>query len=493
MRIAKSCLPMVSLALILTFYPLFSASTETVYADKELAAALAKFRSAFSSFEEGRKLFARGDSAGAVRCFQRCTDSLPQHIYAHYYVANILFLQQDYAGALQAIEKADASIDFMMAVDAFSQREKSKEYEKIEKSIDDYYESTTSCRERRELEQMHDQVEVDQDRMKRQAEQGRLRWQELRSHYAYLHGNILFQLREYGRADELYRKAIREYRLNGYAYNNIAAIRYLAHHFEEADEFLKEAEAAGIGDMINLKLKKLVLEALGKPAEGILEQEYGTEPEAKIRVARFTGNVYEGEPNKPHLFAHCYIVFDRESRDALLIDPVRIDSRIDSYIKENNLNVRLILNTHGHFDHAHGNVYYAHKLGVQIAAHSQEAPLYAASLDAQCGKPEVKLTARPIQVGTINVQVYHTPGHTPGSACFLIGPFLVSGDSLFIDGIGKIEAKDDADYKKKRAALVQSLKTIVQALPSETRILPGHGQSDTLSQAKKINPSLHGS
>jgi glyoxylase-like metal-dependent hydrolase (beta-lactamase superfamily II) len=209
-------------------------------------------------------------------------------------------------------------------------------------------------------------------------------------------------------------------------------------------------------------------------------------------VARFTGNVYEGDPRRLPLFAHCYIAYDRESRDALLIDPGMIDPRIDAYIKENNLNVRLILNTHGHFDHTHGNAYYAGRLGVPVAARRQEAPLYADDPDGRRGKPEVDLAQQTAPAGTIRFQVFPAPGHTPGSVCFLIGPYFISGDSLFADGIGKMDADNDAEYQKKREVLIKNLRKIVSSLPSGTRILPGHGQSETVARAREINPMLLG-
>jgi hydroxyacylglutathione hydrolase len=159
-------------------------------------------------------------------------------------------------------------------------------------------------------------------------------------------------------------------------------------------------------------------------------------------------------------------------------------------VREKNLIVRLILNTHGRFDHTHGNVQYAGLFGVRIAAHVLETPLYAEDLDGQCGKPDVLLDEQIVQYGTIPVQVYHPPGHTPGSACFLIGPFLISGDSLFADSIGRMSADDNSDYREKREKLIRILNQIVRTLSPETRILPGHGQSCTLARAQEINPAL---
>jgi hydroxyacylglutathione hydrolase len=490
MKVMRNWLSGVILSVLFIYSPALSEAGTSDPPDKELAQALKKFKSTMPSFEKGRELFARGDTSGAVRAFQSCTQTLPTHIYAQYYLANIHYIQQDYPGALSSIEKAEEAIDFMMALDHFAEREKVKEFVKAKKAIEDYWDTTNSCRESRELEQMYGRVEDEQKKAETQAAQEELRWQKLKSQYAYFHGNILFQIKEYDRAAERYLKAVQEDPQNGNASNNLAAIQFLSRRFDEAERTLREAEQAGVDDMINLKLKKLVLEALGKPTEGILEEEYRTRDDDRIQAVRFTGNVYEGDPNRLHLFAHCYVVFDRDSRDALLIDPGRADPRIEAYIREKNLNVRSILNTHGHFDHTHANVHYAGLFGVRIAAHLLEAPLYAEDPDGQCGKPDVLLEEQVVQYGTIPLQVYHTPGHTPGSACFLIGPFLISGDSLFADSIGRMSADDDSKYREKRERLIRILTQIVRMLPPETQILPGHGRSCTLAQAREINSAL---
>jgi hydroxyacylglutathione hydrolase len=490
MKAMKNWLSGALLSVFVVYCPALSRTDVTDHPDKDLAQALKKFKSTLSSFEKGRGLFSQGDMAGAVRCFQNCTQSLPAHIYAHYYLANIHYVQQDYPGALRAIEKAEGSIDFMVALDAFAQKEKIKEFGKVKKAIEDYFDSINSCRESRELEQMYGRVEDEEKKTEMQATRDELRWRKLRSQYAYFHGNILFQLKDYDPAAERYRKALQEDSQNGNAYNNLAAIQFLARRFEEAERLLREAEDAGVDDMINLKLKKLVLEALGKSTEGILEQEYTAGSDDRIQAVRFTGNVYEGEPNRLHLFAHCYIVFDRDSRDALLIDPGRVDPRIETYVREKSLNIRIILNSHGHYDHTHANVHYAALFGVQIAAHEQEASLYAEDPDGQCGQPDILLDEQVVQYGTIPLQVHHTPGHTPGSACFQIGPFLISGDSLFADSIGRMSATDDSDYQKKRERLISILTHLVRTLSPEAQILPGHGQSCTAARAREINSAL---
>ena len=192
------------------------------------------------------------------------------------------------------------------------------------------------------------------------------------------------------------------------------------------------------------------------------------------------------------LQANCFIVGCEETRQAAAIDPGGDAHRILASLEKDNLKLSLILNTHGHFDHTHGNVHYARLFGVRIAAHAAEAPLYADDPDGQCGKPDVLLEEQLLAVGTITVQVYHTPRHTPGSACFLIGPFLVSGDSLFADGIGRLSADEGRSYREKREGLVQALTRIVRPLPPETQVLPGHGQTCTLAPAREMNPALRG-
>jgi tetratricopeptide (TPR) repeat protein len=226
MRIIKNRLVGILLGFLVVFStaPGGQRQAETLYPQKELARALKQFKSTMSSFEKGRDLFARGDTAGAVRAFQICTQAMPAHIYAHYYLANIHYIQQDYPEALRSIEQADGSIVFMIALDQFAQREKVKDIDKAKKAIEDYWDKTNSCRESRELGQMYSHVEDEQKKAGMQASQEEQRWRTLKSDYAYFHGNVLFQLKEYDRAAEIYRQAVQENPHNGNAYNNLAAI-----------------------------------------------------------------------------------------------------------------------------------------------------------------------------------------------------------------------------------------------------------------------------
>ena len=100
-----------------------------------------------------------------------------------------------------------------------------------------------------------------------------------------------------------------------------------------------------------------------------------------------------------------------------------------------------------------------------------------------------------IEVGLLRIKVLHTPGHTPGSTCFLVGRYLLSGDTIFPGGPGKTGTP--ADF----AEIVKSIVTKILVLPDETEIHPGHGDSTILGTEKKAfavfasrphAPDLHG-
>lgn len=89
MRIKISRPPKLLLSFALLFCPAWKAAVvQMAYPEKALAEALAKFKSTVSAFEEGKKLYSRGETAAAAPSFESCTKSLPEHIYAHYYLAN---------------------------------------------------------------------------------------------------------------------------------------------------------------------------------------------------------------------------------------------------------------------------------------------------------------------------------------------------------------------------------------------------------------------
>ena len=133
---------------------------------------------------------------------------------------------------------------------------------------------------------------------------------------------------------------------------------------------------------------------------------------------------------------------------------------------------KYILMTHNHMDHVDALAALKSALNVPLAAHEDDA----GGLPV---KPEQFLNdGDTISFGEILLKVLHTPGHTPGSLCFLTGSYLISGDTIFPGGPGKTWSPDD--FKK----IVESLRNKIFTLPDETQVYPGHGDATVLKKEK---------
>jgi len=133
---------------------------------------------------------------------------------------------------------------------------------------------------------------------------------------------------------------------------------------------------------------------------------------------------------------------------------------------------KYILMTHNHMDHVDALAALKSALNVPLAAHEDDA----GGLPV---KPEQYLNHDDtIPFGEIQLKVLHTPGHTPGSLCFLTGSYLISGDTIFPGGPGKTWSPDD--FKK----IVESLRNKIFTLPDETQVYPGHGDATVLKKEK---------
>ena len=168
---------------------------------------------------------------------------------------------------------------------------------------------------------------------------------------------------------------------------------------------------------------------------------------------------------------NAYIVVCQKTRDSVLIDtPAEANIILD---KLEGTNPKYILLTHNHMDHLGAFSELRSKLKVPVAAHA----LDAGRLPSQ---PEMLLNdGDTISVGNLELEVLHTPGHTPGSLCFKIGRYLISGDTIFTAGPGKTGSP---------AALEQIIKSItgkIFVLPDDTQIHPGHGESTVLKKEKE--------
>lgn len=165
-----------------------------------------------------------------------------------------------------------------------------------------------------------------------------------------------------------------------------------------------------------------------------------------------------------------YIITCRLTGDSVLIDAPAEAAEILKRLKETN--PRYILITHNHMDHLGALLELKSKLRIPVAVH----PLDAKNLPST---PEILLNdGDTVSFGKITLRVLHTPGHTPGSLCFLTDKYLISGDTIFPGGPGR--TKSPADLRQ----IVESITSKLFVLPDDTQIYPGHGDSTILEKEK---------
>jgi glyoxylase-like metal-dependent hydrolase (beta-lactamase superfamily II) len=168
---------------------------------------------------------------------------------------------------------------------------------------------------------------------------------------------------------------------------------------------------------------------------------------AGLRVKKFSVGPYDN---------NVYVV--SSNGEAMIVDGANDADRILAEV--DGLQVVAIAQTHGHFDHVQALDRLVKELGVPVHAHGGDRiPVPTEHL----GEGDE------LQVGDVSLRVMHTPGHTAGSVCFVAGPFLFSGDTLFPGGPG------NTDGDPKRFAQVMTSLGRLFALPDETRVCPGHG------------------
>ncbi len=169
---------------------------------------------------------------------------------------------------------------------------------------------------------------------------------------------------------------------------------------------------------------------------------------------------------------YSYVVYDEQSREALLIDPVAVEP-IKEFVSDQELQVKYLVNTHGHGDHTRGNQAFRQEMGVKIAAHEKES--------AKIGKVDRKLEeGELLTAGDIELEVIHTPGHTSGSICLQGAEALFSGDTVFLSGCGNPKFGGDA------RSLFTSVKQKIKRLPDYIELFPGHDYA-----VKNLEFALH--
>ena len=192
------------------------------------------------------------------------------------------------------------------------------------------------------------------------------------------------------------------------------------------------------------------------------------------------------------LAANCYVV--HSGFEAIVVDPGGEAPEVVAYLQDNNLKVVALINTHGHADHIGGNHWFSQQTGAPVWIHRLEAHYLddqALNLAPLVGQtfPVVEAgrlldEGDEITVGSGKITVLHTPGHTPGGICLYWEGSLISGDTLFREGVGRTDLPGgDA------GVLSQSLIRLGR-LPLDTVVYPGHGPRTTIEHEIRRNPYL---
>jgi glyoxylase-like metal-dependent hydrolase (beta-lactamase superfamily II) len=166
-----------------------------------------------------------------------------------------------------------------------------------------------------------------------------------------------------------------------------------------------------------------------------------------------------------------YLLICRKTGDSVIVDA---PGEADKVLKRlEGTQPRHILMTHNHMDHVEALADLKSALDVPLAAHADDA-------DSLPVKPEQLLNdGDTVSFGDIQLKVLHTPGHTPGSLCFLTGKYLISGDTIFPGGPGKTWSP--ADFK----TMVASLTAKIFSLADETEVYPGHGDGTVIKKERQ--------
>ncbi len=171
---------------------------------------------------------------------------------------------------------------------------------------------------------------------------------------------------------------------------------------------------------------------------------------------------------------NCYIVSDANSKEAVVIDPGLPADKIAEQAR--GLTVKHILATHGHPGHVGGKDDLKALTGGETAIHSADAKHFLRSADRYL------LDGDELDFGEFKVYVLHTPGHTPGSLCFVIANHAFVGDTILAGGIGR--QMPETDLRRQ----MMSIGTKLVRLPLTTALYPGHGPATSLERELQQNP-----
>lgn len=193
---------------------------------------------------------------------------------------------------------------------------------------------------------------------------------------------------------------------------------------------------------------------------------------------------------------NCYFAINEETKECLIIDPGDNAKRLAQKITEDGYTPVAILLTHGHFDHIMGVEGLRAQFGIPVYVHEDDADMLERpelNACAMIGTTVALKADHTVKDGDIlnlagmEIRVIHTPGHTPGGACYYFPQeeVLFSGDTLFCESVGRTDLPGGS-----MSALVRSIKEKVFKLPDLTIVYTGHGEPTKIGDEKRYNPFI---
>jgi len=192
---------------------------------------------------------------------------------------------------------------------------------------------------------------------------------------------------------------------------------------------------------------------------------------------------------------NCYLLGCGDTGRGAIIDPGDEAETLWAAVRDLGLTLEFILLTHGHIDHVGAVGELVMKTGAKVCAHRDEkSVLETLELQAHLFSLPVPSAVEvhswldegdQILVGRVAFRVLHTPGHTPGSICFHHDGVLFSGDTLFRESVGRTDLPGGSHRH-----LLASIRDKLLTLPDGVQVYPGHGESTTIGDERRLNPFL---
>ncbi len=206
------------------------------------------------------------------------------------------------------------------------------------------------------------------------------------------------------------------------------------------------------------------------------------------RVICLTNGVYQ---------ENCYILADPETGDAVIIDPGEDSDLFLRRMETEGFTLRAVWLTHAHLDHILGVKDIVERSGAPLHMHPADRPLYdgiaeqGAWLGVQAPQPPAPdhelAHGDVLQLGGLEFEVRHVPGHSPGSVAFVGHGVAIVGDAIFAGSVGRVDLPGGDG-----GTLLASIRDQLMTLPDETIVYSGHGPETTVGAERRTNPFVTG-